>query len=72
MSEIDQLRADLASAREEIARLRGALEPFVGYARVFDVGGYRDEDFIGTTSITVGHLRRARAALSTQPSEEEK
>jgi hypothetical protein len=68
MTEIDQLRADLASAREEIARLRGALEDMVCW-----FGHPGKEDYLNPSAhkMACEVADRARAALAT-PSEEKR
>lgn len=55
--------------RDEVERLREALEPFAEYADWVDSceqhpDGCPDNALAGETSFTVGDLRRARAALS--------
>ena len=56
--------------RDEVERLREALEPFAEYADWVDSceqhpDGCPDNALAGETSFTVGDLRRARAALSS-------
>jgi len=68
---VERLRAEIATKDATIARLRGALEPFAQVAE-HDIGDDEaDEDrftpILGNLNraplITVGHFRRARAAL---------
>lgn len=62
------LRADLAAAREEIARLRDALKPFADWCgHVMAIGSRRladDESPPISGAPDMKHLYRARAALA--------
>lgn len=79
--ERDQLRRDLAAAREEVERMRALLKPFAGVAeRVDELQSLFPDDCALWPSVmmpchpempTVGDCRRARAALAppAQPKE---
>jgi chromosome segregation ATPase len=56
--------AALAALRGQVETMREALRSFDGRAKNYD-GGYQDFDLAIHNSITVGDLRRARAALAT-------
>ena len=65
---VEEARDERDAALADVEKLRAALEPFAKAAYGFDSYNIRDFEewfaYSGTGAITVGDLRRARAALS--------
>lgn len=60
--------ATLAVPEEMVKALREALKPFAGAADVYDPPKDDDRDIAWAHDLTIGSLRRARAALTGNPS----
>ena len=64
--ENDGLRAEIEALRVENGTLRKALFPFATDADIYDGPAYADEEKLFNDNITIGDLRRVRAALQQQ------
>jgi hypothetical protein len=68
LAELSALRASLSTAQERERAMRGALEPFARFAEAYGSSQDNNDDdtavaFNGV-ALTLGDLRRARAALA--------